>query len=285
MAEISAGQVKVLRQRTGAGMMDCKKALIEAEGDLERASDVLRERGLLKARKRLGRETLEGRVEASLTPDRRRGALVELNCETDFVAKTDEFVQLAQSLAKRARDAQVQSVAELLAERDSDASLGDRVESAIAKLGENVQVRRVVCFEAPEGGRISSYIHAGGKIGVMVETASSDPGDAKLTALAHNLCMHVAAANPIAVSRDEIPARIAERERKALEVQAAQEGKPAHILEKMIDGRMGKFFREVALLEQPLVMDPDRSVGKALEEARASVTRFARFQLGDELEE
>lgn len=265
-------------------MMDCKRALVEADGDLERASDILRERGLLKARKRSGRETLEGRVAASVSDDRTRAALVELDCETDFVAKTDEFIELAESLAARARDQQVASVPGLLELSDGDGTLEGRVARAIAKLGENVQIRRIVCFEAPESGRISSYIHAGGKIGVLVETVSNDPGDSKLAGLQHDLCLHVAAANPLALSRNDVAPKFVERERRAFEVQAAEEGKPPHIVEKMIDGRMNKFFREVAFLEQPLVMDPDRSVGSAIQEVAATVTRFARFQLGGELE-
>jgi elongation factor Ts len=279
---VSAAEVKTLRERTGAGMMDCKRVLVEAEGDLERATDLLRERGLLKARKRAGRITSEGRIAASVSEDGRRGALVEINCETDFVAKTDDYTALATEVAEVVRDQNPADLDALLSAKLGDASVEDHLSGAIAKLGENIQVRRFARIEAPEGGYVGSYIHAGGKIGALVEVSADDPSRAEVRTLARNLCMHVTAASPSGVSREDLPAKEVERERVALRKQAEQEGKPANIIDRMVEGRLGKFFREVVLVEQPLVMDPDKSVGAAAKEAGAAVTSFVRQQLGEE---
>jgi elongation factor Ts len=280
-AEITADLVKRLRERTGAGMMDCKKMLVEAGGDLERAADLLRERGIVKARSKADRATTEGRIAAAVAADGKSGALVELSCETDFVAKTDEFGTLVASLAELARSRNPKDADALLALPLDGRSAGDALVAAIAKLGENIRVRRVTRLEAGASGRVDSYIHAGGKIGALVQLDAKDPAGADVRALGRNLCMHVAAANPIAVSRDALPAEVVEKERATQRALAAQEGKPAAILDKMVEGRLKKFFQEVCLVEQALVMDPDRSVEAAAKAAQAQVVAFRRFQLGE----
>ncbi|MFQ5514618.1 MAG: translation elongation factor Ts [Myxococcota bacterium] len=282
MAEIGAARVKALRDRTGAGMMDCKKALVEAEGDVERALDLLRERGLAKARGKAGRATSEGLIVASLSEDGRRAVLLEVNCETDFVARTDRFRQLCRELAEIARESAVEDVATLLDQPHGSATVKEALTEAVAQLGENLRVRRIERLEAGEKGRVARYIHAGGKIGSLVQVEADDPARPEVRTLAHNVSMHVAATSPLAVSRDDIDADDVARERAVLEKQAQSEGKPPQVVEKMVLGRLNKFFKEVVLLEQPLVMDPDRSVAKAAEEAGVRVVAFRRFQLGED---
>ncbi len=282
MAEISAAQVKELRELTGAGMMDCKKVLLEAQGDVERAMDLLRERGILKARSKAGRATSEGRVAASVAPDGSSAALVEVNCETDFVAKTDDFGALSRELADLVRARAPEDADALLGLPLDGATANDRVVAAIAKLGENIRVRRLVRLAAGAAGRLESYIHAGGKIGAIVAVEASDPARPEVALLAKNLCMHVSATSPLAVSREALAPDVVEKERAMLRTQAEQEGKPPAILERMVEGRMKKFFQEVCLVEQPLVMDPDRSVAEAAKAAGARVVDFRRFQLGEE---
>ncbi len=285
MAEISAAQVKDLRERTGAGMMDCKKALAEAGGDSARAAEILRERGIAKASKRVGRAGSEGRVNALVSKDGRTGALVELNCETDFVAKTDDFSTLADALANTVCSSAPASVDALLDSTVNGEKLRDAVSSAVSKMGEDLVVRRIERLTAPASGFVACYIHAGGKIGTLVAIESANPDKPEVRAFAHNVCMHVAAASPASLSRDELPKAVVDAERSVLTKQAASEGKPANIIEKMIEGRLSKFFKEVVLLEQGLVMDPDRIVNKAAQEVGAKIVGFRRFQLGEAGEE
>jgi elongation factor Ts len=285
LAEISAGQVKELREQTGAGMMDCKKALAEANGDSARAAEILREKGIAKASKRVGRAGSEGRVIAAVSADGKRGGLVELNCETDFVAKTDDFAQVGSHLAEAAFTHAPRSVEELLDLSVKGEKLRDKVTSAVAKLGEDLAVRRVTHLAAPASGFVASYVHAGGKIGTLVAVETANPAKPEVRALAHNVCMHIAATSPASLSRDDLPKTVVDAERRVLTAQAASEGKPPAIVEKMIEGRLSKFFKEVVLLEQGLVMDPDKSVGKAAQEAGAKVVGFRRFQLGEAAEE
>lgn len=287
MAEISAQAVKALRERTGAGMMDCKKALADAGGDPEKAVELLRERGLAKAAKREGRTTSEGTVGLALTDE--AGALVELSCETDFVAKTDEFQQLARELALAvARDPSIDSPEKLLAARVGEGTGQDLVQGAIARLGENVVVRRVARVSLAEPGRLGGYVHAGGKLGVVVALATEKSGP-EVDALAKDLAMHVAAADPtpLAVDREGVPAEVVAREREFRMREARASGKPEAVIEKMVEGRLRKFFQEVALLEQPFVKDPDRRVGEVVADvgSRAGgeirVAGFVRFRLGE----
>jgi elongation factor Ts len=285
LAEISAAQVKELREQTGAGMMDCKKALAEASGDSSRAAAILRERGIAKASKRAGRAGSEGRVVARVSDDGKTGALVELNCETDFVAKTDAFTALGDVLAKAVCDLGPTSVDALLDAKVGGETLRDAVSAAVTKLGEDLAVRRLGRLQSLASGFVAAYVHAGGKIGTLVALESPNPGKPEVRALAHNVCMHVAATSPASLSRDELPKSVVDAERSILTKQALAEGKPENIVEKMIEGRLNKFFKEVVLLEQGLVMDPDKTVGKAAQEAGAKIAAFRRFQLGEAGEE
>lgn len=285
MAEITAVQVKALRERTDAGMMDCKRALVEAGGDAVRATDLLRERGLAKARGKAGRSTSEGCIVAGVSANGRRAALAEVNCETDFVARTDQFESLCQKIVEPILEQNPRDVNALLALSLEGGTVNERVVGAVATLGENIQVRRFVRLEAPSNGLIGSYIHAGGKIGSLVQVEADEPSKPEVQTIVRNVCMHVAAANPLGVARNDIPQEEVERERAVLSKQAQTEGKPAHVVEKIVAGRLGKFFREVVLLEEPLVMDPERTVEAAVKEAGARVIAFRRFQLGEELDE
>ncbi|MCH6562759.1 MAG: elongation factor Ts [Myxococcales bacterium] len=286
MAEITAVQVKALRERTDAGMMDCKRALVEAGGDAVRATDLLRERGLAKARGKAGRSTSEGCIVAGVSANGRRAALAEVNCETDFVARTDQFESLCQKIVEPILEQNPRDVNALLAlSLEEGGTVNERVVGAVATLGENIQVRRFVRLEAPSNGLIGSYIHAGGKIGSLVQVEADEPSKPEVQTIVRNVCMHVAATNPLGVARNDIPQEEVERERAVLSKQAQTEGKPAHVVEKIVAGRLGKFFREVVLLEEPLVMDPERTVEAAVKEAGARVIAFRRFQLGEELDE
>jgi elongation factor Ts len=288
VAEISAAAVKELRERTGAGMMDCKRALADAGGDLEKAGALLRERGLAKAAKREGRATAEGTVAMALAGA--AGALVELACETDFVARTDEFQALAASLAGvAAGDAAAAAGPEALAEgRLGGERVAQRIAAAAGRLGENIVIRRVARLAIPEGGLVGGYVHAGGKLGVLVGLRTAARGE-KLEALAKDVAMHVAAADPspVAIDRDGVPAELLARERELFAKQAAQSGKPEKVIERIVEGRVQKFFSEVCLVEQPFVKDPERSVGELLAAAgrelgtEVAVTGFVRFRLGE----
>jgi len=277
--------VKALRERTDAGMMDCKRALVEAGGDAVRATDLLRERGLAKARGKAGRSTSEGCIVAGVSANGRRAALAEVNCETDFVARTDQFESLCQKIVEPILEQNPRDVNALLALSLEGGTVNERVVGAVSTLGENIQVRRFVRLEAPSNGLIGSYIHAGGKIGSLVQVEADEPSKPEVQTIVRNVCMHVAATNPLGVARNDIPQEEVERERAVLSKQAQTEGKPAHVVEKIVAGRLGKFFREVVLLEEPLVMDPERTVEAAVKEAGARVIAFRRFQLGEELDE
>jgi elongation factor Ts len=290
VAEITAQAVKALRDQTGAGMMDCKRVLQDAEGDLKRAAELLRERGLAKAGKREGRVTSEGVIAIALSGA--AGAIVELGCETDFVARTDEFVRLAESLAQAAAvDANRNSAERLLDAEIDGEKVRERVTAAISKLGENVVVKRAERLAVDGSGVVGGYVHAGGKLAVIVALATSASG-AEIEALAKDLAMHVAAADPtpVAVSRDDVAPELLDSERSIYRKQAAQEGKPEKVIDRIVEGRVNKFLSEVALLDQAFVKDPDRSVAELLRDAggRAgsdvAVAAFKRFRLGEALE-
>ena len=275
---VSATDVKALRDQTGAGMMDCKKALAEAEGDTARAVELLRERGLAKAGKREGRATSEGVIAIALEGE--CGGMVELGCETDFVARTDAFIELSGALADAvAADASLTSAQALLDATVGAEKASDRVSAAIATLGENIVVKRVARLAAP-GGIVGGYVHAGGKLGVIIALAPAEgEGDAK--ALAKDVAMHIAAADPtpVAVTRDEVSPELLEAERRVYRGQAEQEGKPEKVIDRIIEGKTNKFLADVCLLEQAFVKDPDRSVGDLL--GGSTVAGFERFKLGE----
>ena len=286
MAEISAQAVKALREQTGAGMMDCKKVLADAGGDVKRAIELLRERGLAKAGKREGRATSEGVI--AIATAGARGGIVELGCETDFVARTDDFNQLAADLARTvARDAQAGSAAALQQVPIDGQQVADRIAAAIAKLGENIVVKRAAQVAAPQGGVVGGYVHAGGKLGVLVALSTQATGPA-LQALAKDVAMHVAAADPspVAVDRGGVPKELLDSERAIFRKQAEQTGKPPPVIEKIVEGRLAKFLSEICLVEQPFVKDPDRTIGDLLREAAGqlgsavAVASFQRFKVG-----
>lgn len=281
MAEITAAAVKSLRDRTGAGMMDCKRALEEADGDEERAIDLLRQRGAAKAAKRAGREVSEGVVH--IASDNRAAGMVEVLSETDFVARSDAFREFARAtgealLGLDLPDGEVVSGDELL-ERADAASIAAALDELRVAVGENVQLGRSVRLARDGGSVIGSYVHFGDKLGVLVEM--SGDGEAAAEA-ARSVAMHVAATNPIGISPDDLPEEVVERERAVLREQAKAEGKPPEITERIVEGRMRKFFEENALLMQSYVRDPDRRVKDLLAEAGEglAVTRFYRFEVG-----
>lgn len=285
MAGISAKDVKGLRDTTGAGMMDCKRALSDANGDVEKAMELLRERGLAKAGKRAGRETSEGAIEFSITDG--QGALIELGCETDFVAKTPDFQKLAQGVADAVVASGKSEDAEAALAAPMDGStVDDVIKAAVAKMGENIQLKRVAAVDVT--GVCGAYVHGQGKLGVLVALETSQTGD-EVVGLARDIAMHVAAHDPtpLAVDRDGVAADVIEKERAFLTKEALESGKPANVAEKMVDGRMNKFFSENCLLEQSFVKDPDKTVRALVADVAKAVggeirvADFVRFKLGE----
>ncbi len=277
MAAITASMVKDLRASTGAGMMDCKKALTEADGDMAKAVDILREKGLSQAAKKAGRIAAEGAVVSYVSEDGKVGVITEVNCETDFVGHNESFQTLAKSIAKQVADAAPADLDALLASEMDGKTVKDLVTEAVAKIGENISVRRFERFESAEG-HVYSYIHGGGKIGVLVDMKG---GDAEL---GKDVAMQVAAANPSYLDRTQVPAAELEHEKEVLSEQARNEGKPENIIEKMVIGRINKYYKEVCLLDQEFIKDGDLTISKLLKSKGAEVVRFARFQLGEGIE-
>ena len=275
MAQITAVMVKELRELTGAGMMDCKKALTETNGDKQKAIDFLREKGIAKAAKKAGRIAAEGVVAAFVDEAAKVGAVVEVNCETDFVANTDKFHALADKVAKHIMAENPADMDALNASMLDGKSVADFIKEAIANIGEKIDIRRFARYET-KAGRIASYIHMGGKIGVLVELSG---GTAEL---GKDISMQIAAANPACVNRSQVDPAALEHEREVLKKQALEEGKPEKIVEKMVEGRINAYYKEVCLLEQPFVKEPKQSVEKVL--GGVEVARFARYQLGEGIE-
>lgn len=276
---ITAALVKELRERTGAGMMECKKALVESDGDIEAAIEAMRKAGQAKAAKKSGRTAAEGVVMIEIAPGGKRGVLVEINCETDFVAKDTNFLGFAQSVAATALAGDMADAESLSATAlcDDAASTVDQArEGLITKIGENVQVRRLVRFDDAEGS-LYSYRH-GVRIGVVLEMSGGDE------ALGRDIAMHIAATNPLCLGADEVPPETLAKEREIFKAQALDSGKPEAIVDKIIDGRVRKYLEEVTLLGQPFVKDPDTSVEKLLKQAGAKVYRFARVEVGEGIE-
>ena len=270
---ISAAQVKTLRERTGAGMMECKKALVEADGDLEQAVEVLRKSGQAKADKKAGRVAAEGRI--VVLEEAGAAVIAEINCETDFVANDDNFTGFADLVTRSVLAHRPADVAALMAVAVDGTSLEQRRTDLIAKIGENIAVRRFTVVEAV--GRLASYVH-GSRIGVLIDVEGGDD------ALARDLAMHVAATNPACVSADQVDPEVLAKERDILLEQARQEGKPEEIVQKMVEGRVRKYLGEITLLGQPFVKDPDVKVEKLLKSAGASVKGFVRFEVGEGIE-
>jgi elongation factor Ts len=276
MAEITAGMVKELREKTDAPMMECKKALAEANGDAARAEEILRIKLGNRATKAASRIAAEGVVAAHVAADGKSGALIEINCETDFVAKNAEFLAFAQSLAELVAARRPKSVEDLAGLALNGMTVEEARRALVGKLGENVSVRRFACLSGK--GRLGSYIHAGSRIGVLVDVSGGDE------ALARDLAMHIAAARPVAVSPDAVPAELVEKEKAIAAAKAAESGKPANIVEKMVAGSVQKFLREVTLLGQPFVRNDKQSVGDLLKARQASVGGFALYVVGEGIE-
>jgi len=274
---ISAAMVKDLRERTGLGMMECKAALTETNGNMDAAIDLLRKKAGAKVEKKAGRTAAEGSIGIYLSPDRKLAAMVEINSETDFVAKGDDFQDFANAVAvavAKHNPSDVGAIADL--KLDSGETVSKTREGLVGKLGENISVRRFV-RNAATSGLLASYVH-GRKIGVLVEVAGGDE------ALARDIAMHVAASKPECVSKDQVPAELIAKEKEIFSAQAAQSGKPANIIEKMVEGRINKFLGEITLLGQPFVKDPDTSVEKLLQGSGATVAGFTRYEVGEGIE-
>jgi elongation factor Ts len=285
--EITAELVKTLRDKTDAGMMDCKKALQETGGDLEAAVAYLRQKGLAVAAKRAGRAATEGTVWAHISPDHKSGLLLEVNCETDFVAKTDSFVELGARLSEQLAAAAINTVEELLAQpcpHLPGLTVTDYLNDVIAKTGEKCEIRRFVRYQ---GDLVAAYIHFGGKIGVMVELSGAD-GAPEAVAAAKDVAMQIAAASPLAVSREDINPEAVAKEKAIFAAQARESGKPDNIIEKMVTGRLEKFYKEVCLLQQAFVKNPEQTVAQYLKEVGGRLGReikvkgFTRYQVGTE---
>jgi len=276
MAEITAGMVKALRDKTDAPMMECKKALAEANGDLGKAEEILRIKLGNKASKAASRVAAEGIVAIAVTPDAKAGAIVEINCETDFVAKNDDFVALAAGLAKLVLEKKPADVGALSALPYQGSTVEEVRKALVGKIGENLSVRRFARLDAK--GRIAQYVHGGSKIGVMVDVVGGDEQ------LAKDLAMHIAAAKPVALSRDQVPGDLIKKERDIAAAKAAESGKPANIVEKMIEGSVQKFLKEVTLLGQPFVKDDKQTVEALLKSKGASVGGFVLYVVGEGIE-
>ena len=282
MAEIAASMVMDLRQRTGLGMMECKKALLEAEGDLAKAEELLRIKSGAKASKAAGRVAAEGVVGAYLTPDGKSGAMVEVNCETDFVSRNEDFIAFARKVAQVIVDRKPADVAALGALPQDGGTVESVRQALVQKLGENISLRRFERFDSV--GQLAQYLHGGGRIGVTVDYAGGDASVGK------DIAMHVAAGaapgaiRPVAVSRNDVAADLIEKERAIYTAQAAESGKPADIVAKMVEGRVNKFLAEVTLLGQPFVKNPDDTVEKHLKAKGASVKSFTLYVVGEGIE-
>ena len=276
---VTASLVKELREKTGAGMMDCKKVLTETDGDLEKATELLRERGIAKAAKKSGRVAAEGIVEAYISEDGKVGAIVEVNSETDFVGKNEEFRTFVMNVAKQVVEKNPADVESLLAQ-DSIVEPGKTVQEVlvgkIATIGENLNIRRFARFASE--GLVEKYIHGDGKIAVLINMKKGSKEVAK------DVCMQIAAARPEYLNEESVPAERIEKEKEILKIQTMNEGKPEAIAEKIVEGRIGKFFSEICLLDQQFVKNPDIKVSQLLKEKDAEVVEFARFEKGEGIE-
>ena len=276
---ITAELVKDLREKTGAGMMDCKKVLTETDGDMERAAELLRERWITKAAKKSDRIAAEGLVYCYISDDKKVGVALEVNAETDFVAKNEEFRAFVADTAKQIAVKAPKDVEELLAQtsiNDESKTIQDILTDKIATIGENMSVRRFERFESE--GFVESYVHGDGKIGVLVDFSKGTETVAK------DVCMQIAAAKPEYLNREAVPAEKVAHEMEILKAQAMNEGKPEAIAEKIVQGRIGKFYGEICLVEQEFVKNPDIKVSKLLEENSSEIVRFARIEKGEGLQ-
>lgn len=269
---ITAAMVKELRERTGLGMMDCKKALEEASGDMELAIEELRKKSALKAAKKAGRTTADGLLGLKVSDDAKKAALVEVNIETDFAAKNEKFIAFVDQVLSAVFDGGETDVEKLLA-----GAIGERREQLVQEIGENISVRRAAFLQTSDG-RIDAYLHGDRRKGALVELSG---GDAEL---GRDVAMHVTAISPMVVTSDQVPAEVLAKEREIYTSQAAESGKPANIVEKMVEGRVRKYLEEVSLVDQPFVKDSNVKVGKLLKDAGVECRRFVRFEVGEGIE-
>ncbi len=288
----TAKDVAKLREQTGAGMMDCKKALTATDGDMEKAAEFLREQGVNIAAKKASRIASEGAVAAFVSADGKIGALAEVNCESDFVAKSDPFVELSTAVARQVAETNPADLDTLLSSKvNGGSTVTDLVNNATAKIGEKLSVRRFVRFET-KSGKQEFYLHMGGKIGVLLEMATDKDlnSNEEFATMCHDIAMHIAASSPRYVYPDEVPAQETEHEKEILTTQALNEGKPAAVVEKVIAGRIKKFFKEICLAEQEFVKNPDVTVGQLVADfakkagCAVKIVRFACFVMGEGLE-
>ena len=287
---ISTENIKLLRESTGAGVLDCKKALQETNGDIDQAIEFLRKKGLAAASKKASREANDGLVSAHISADSKIGVLVEVNCETDFVARTEDFQNFVAALVQQvATQPDVANVEALLAApfiKNNSKTVAEQLTETIAKLGENVVVRRIARFDLRGDGLLDSYIHTGGRVGVLVDVAGGSPDNNKFARLVHDLALQIAAASPRYVSPEDVPAEAIEAEKIIYRAQLAEDKKPDNIKERIIDGKLKKWYGEVVLIEQPFVKDNDLTIAQLLEKysrelgSDIKVRRFARFELG-----
>ena len=276
---VTASLVKELREKTGAGMMDCKKVLTETDGDMEKAMELLRERGIAKAAKKSGRVAAEGLVEAVISEDGKTGAIIEVNSETDFVAKNEEFKTFVENVANQVLKTNPKDVEELLAQPamfEEGKTVQESLVGKIATIGENLTIRRFARFESE--GLVEKYIHGDGKIAVLVNMKKGD------STVAKDICMQIAAARPEYVRREEVPEERVAKEMEILKVQTMNEGKPEAIAEKIVQGRIGKFYEEICLVDQAFVKDPNMKISELLKQKDAEVAEFARFEKGEGIE-
>ena len=295
MANITSQMVKELREMTQAGMMDCKKALMEADGDMDKAVEWLREKGLAAAAKKAGRIAAEGVVASYITDDAKVGVVVEVNCETDFVAKTDNFINFSKNVAKHIAMANPADVDALMAQKfvdDESKTITDLVSDATVSIGEKISIRRFARYETNKGA-VESYIHMGGKIGVLLLVENDNEAtiaSETFKTFYHDVALQIAAAKPSFVKKEEVPAENLAKEREILRAQALNEGKPEKIVDKMVDGRIQKYYKEVCLIEQPFVKDGDKSIAQLTAEvakeigANLNIVSFERFERGEGIE-
>ena len=284
---VTAAMVKELRELSGAGMSACKNALVEAEGDITRATEILREKGLAAAAKKAGRIAAEGMVMSALSDDRKKGALVEVNSETDFVAKNDEFVAFVKNVATQTLASNAVSVDELLTEKwaaDPSLTVSEAFSSIVAKIGENINLRRFARYEVDVNSAVVDYIHGGGRVGVMLKLTADNINDEVIEA-GRNVCMQIAAMSPQFVDRNSVPEEYLTKEREILVQQTMAEGKPANIAEKMVEGRLNKMLKEICLVDQEYVKDGELTVAQYLKAVgNVTVNEYTRFEKGEGIE-
>lgn len=280
---VTMEDIKELRSRTGAGVLDCKKALNEVDGDVEAAVEYLREKGMSDAAKKAGRVAAEGLVSLNITDDRKKGVLVEVNSETDFVAKNDQFKNLVSDITEHILNSDAEDVDTVSEEtwyKAEDKKVNTVIKEAIAGIGENINLRRFERYTTD--GYLYGYIHLGGKIGVLVDFANDFSDEKEQTA--KNIAMHIAAINPEFLDRDSVSQKSIDKEKKIYKEQMLNEGKPEHIIDQIVEGKINKYYTQVCLLEQPFVRDDEKTVAEVLEENDMDINQFVRFEIGEGIE-